>query len=346
MILLQPIKFNTNIYTPNQHKNSSQIYKCDTFQRAEAKPSFKGLEREINLHLPIKEAEKMFIKAYRNIVKESDINQKIELSDKCINEFKAIANMHSSLTPEEIGELHHDFIKDRKHEFVNPLHDLMAHNILIKKGRKVSSNEEYNQYFKSISKRIFKTINKFEFFLNKGLNKDDMNLSEVWKLALDSASEKSNQKGINIRVKDENLLEKYKKGLICGGGRRIHDYELYTIFSNILQNAAKYSKEKATILVDFKEKTIKEKKYFVMSFTDRGIGFPKAKEERQKVLNGKRASNAISSGIEGTGYGLQRVNKIVNSLSTSCLKIKSPLYLNDEKFPGSKISCFIKLDEK
>ena len=88
--------------------------------------------------------------------------------------------------------------------------------------------------------------------------------------------------------------------------------------------------------MEFAEKEIGKMKHFVFSVTDEGIGIPPA--EQENVLRGQRASNAIASGIGGTGYGLDRANRVMKK-SIATLRIVSPVNPSNADFPGTSIIC-------
>lgn len=347
MILVQTIKFNNNNYLPSRQRKILSPIKSDSFQRVESKPAFRGIEKEINLHFPVKEFEKLFAKAYREIIKESDIDKKIKLTGIFKDHFGKIVDSTAHGKFEELGASRFNFINDREHEVYGPLLDLYGHIYYIqaKKMKNIlvdMPSEKYNELFKRMSVSTIKSIKRYELLLNNGLDKDIMSPKDVFKLALDSVKEKLNKKNVKVKIQGEKFIEINKKGIYCPM-RRIHDYELYSVFSNLIQNSAKYTKENSTILINFKKKNIESKKYLEFVVTDRGIGIPP--EEQGKVLEGERASNAIASRIGGTGYGLRRVRKILEFLNCSYLEIKSPLYPKYKDFPGTKISCFIDVKE-
>lgn len=336
MILVQSIKFNNGSHPINRQKRILPSVKSDSFHRAESKPSFKGLEKEINMHWPVKEFETLFAKTYRAMKKETNFINKIELTSKWENDIDKILKKTTS-----DGDIKFRF--DREHEVLGSMVDLNGHMGYLKKGVIEYKEENYNKYFKYTLKKMLSGIKRYEFFIENGLNENKMNPKDVFKLALDSISEKSKQKRLKVKISGENIFDKCSRGIEYEKDARVTDYQLYTVLSNLLQNSAKYSKENSTILINFKKKNIEGQKYLEFSVTDRGIGIPR--EEQEKVLQGERASNAIASGIEGTGYGLNRVVKTLEWLNYSYLKIKSPLYPKDKEFPGTKISCFIKLKD-
>ncbi|MCJ7581845.1 MAG: HAMP domain-containing histidine kinase [Candidatus Aminicenantes bacterium] len=90
-------------------------------------------------------------------------------------------------------------------------------------------------------------------------------------------------------------------------------------FSNLVNNAIKYTKRNGTVSLSAKEK----ENNITIDIIDSGIGI--ASEELPKIFNEFfRASNAKSNGIEGTGVGLAIVNEIIESHKGE-IKVQSEL---------------------
>lgn len=81
--------------------------------------------------------------------------------------------------------------------------------------------------------------------------------------------------------------------------------KLQQLFTNVLSNAIKYSKNKKEVKLEY----LLNKGFHEISITDYGIGIPK--EDQKKVFNGfYRAYNAEALPISGTGLGLYLVKRI------------------------------------
>ena len=343
----------TSIKSPQYNQNKpladiqskpNFVQKSDSFELRAKHISFKGIENKINLRFPIKAAEELFTKTYDEIITATAVDEKIKLTDNCINQFKEIISKSGQYSHQELGKVRYQFMGDRAHEIVNPLSELNFFIATAIHGKEENplACDKFDKFCKYSFDRTLNGIKRYESFLDKGLENNTMKPQDVFKLALDSASEKAKSKNIKIKTKGDGLLKNNKNGILSTDGK-INDYKLYTIFSNLIQNSAKYSPANSTIITKFEKKVINNEKYLVFSVTDQGIGIPKA--EQMNVLNGNRATNAIDSGIEGTGYGLNRVNKMLAFID-SHLKIESPINPKNKEFPGSEISCYIKLEDK
>jgi signal transduction histidine kinase len=78
------------------------------------------------------------------------------------------------------------------------------------------------------------------------------------------------------------------------------------VFNNLLSNAIKYTRNETSVVVDYERRGPMHR----ISIKDQGIGIPK--EEQAKVFGGfYRASNAVKSGVHGTGMGLFLVKKTI-----------------------------------
>ncbi len=84
--------------------------------------------------------------------------------------------------------------------------------------------------------------------------------------------------------------------------------KLMEVFSNILSNAIKYSKDKGKVMIGYKE----EKESYVFSIRDNGLGIP---EEQQDKVFSKffRAENVKKHQVGGTGLGLYIAQSIIDA---------------------------------
>lgn len=285
--------------------------------------------------IPINEIQEYLTKAYNEIKGAKHFGKKYRLMIEVKEQFFKFFKKYG-------------FTEDAWHEIRNPLDGVFswADNIILSIRMRKSSNRNLPNYecdnlCKCSFDAIVNTLKRYKFFIDRGLDKNNIEPEKVFQLALDSIAEKSKFKNIKTEITDSEILKNYKEGLFFDAAktRRFADYELYTVFSNLIQNAAKYSPENSTVEIKFTKHKIDNQNYVGFLVRDKGIGIPK--EEQEKSLKGFRASNAIKSGIEGTGYGLRRVDKLLENFD-SFLTIKSPVNKANKKFPGTEISCLIK----
>lgn len=79
---------------------------------------------------------------------------------------------------------------------------------------------------------------------------------------------------------------------------------LHLLFSNLLDNAVKYSKQKIAVSL------ITERDYAIIEIMDEGLGIPE--EERKKIFEKNyRIGNEATKSSKGTGLGLYLTRKIV-----------------------------------
>ena len=135
---------------------------------------------------------------------------------------------------------------------------------------------------------------------------------------------------VNIDLENLDILGEIKKNS--------DPFKDYVIFSNVIGNAVKYSKESSVVDVKFIKDTESEpgKIKYLFSVSDRGIGIPP--EDHEKVLEYKgRASNVGK--IHGTGQGFNDVVKAAGGKHN--IKIESPLYPDATEFKGTKITVVL-----
>lgn len=309
--------------------------KADSFECTE--PSFKG--GEINLHLPVKEIEELLTVTYEKIRKTSDIFEKHKFTEEYSEIFHKITSSAIGIT-----EGKDRFPKDREHHCFAPIKEFYTNFKFwdIKDGASAPNclPEEYDKAFKYMGERTLDIIKNWEYLLDNGFDTNSMSPQNVFKLALSSASKKAEHNKVKIKISGAKLLDKYDKQI----QHSIPNYDLHNIFSNLVENAVKYTQKGSTVNIKFNKQRLKDNyNYLVFSVKDKGIGIPVKDQEMILLGSPKRAQNAIESGIEGTGYGLR---SIVMSARTE-LKIKSPLNPFSKKYPGTEVKAYIFLrDEK
>lgn len=319
--------------------SNEKIKKADFFERTNL--SFKGVESKVNLHLPVEEIEKLLTDSYESIKKIPDVIQKADFIYKFIKEFYKLLPTEK---PPGITGKQEPFRRDMVHEVHAPILRLqidfanLVDNELLENLPISLSAKEYNNAFKQMCASTIEIIKIWEYLLIKGFDTNNINPKSTIKLALNSVKKEAKNRKVKIKVDGINLLDRYKKQV---QSNIFNDYGLYNIFSNLIKNAVKYTQQGSIVNVIFKTQRTEYGDFLVLSIKDQGIGIPKA--EQEKVLSGQRASNAIASRIEGTGYGLKRVAKILGNGNQ--LKINSPLNPSDKKYPGTEMTAYIRLQD-
>lgn len=336
MIFINPIAkydYNKRLQPLPRHQGSAFMpLKADSFKLSKSPVSFKSnIGVGLNLHFPLQEVEELFAKASEGLQKTRTADEKTRLISLALDKFKEIetkADYHRVRTDEGAER----FLNDRSHELIGPTLEMRQ----FKKSSPTA--KQCDEFFQYTTTRIIGAIKRYEVFLEKGLDKNNLSQHQVFEMALDSAMERAAKKGITIQVQGEDILHN------CPDLSGMFNRRLYTVFSNLIQNAVKYSPKGSDVKIEFTRKRFGDTKYLTFSVADNGVGIPK--KEHRKVLNGHRASNAVTLGIDGTGYGIKRVNKILKF----CFKhnkflITSPLDANNKNFPGTKVTCYIKLKD-
>lgn len=344
MLTITPIQNNRN----KEPKTSQRIrpifnQKADSFEHLN--PSFKGISNEVNLHLPVKQIEEFLLKTCEKIKQTPDISKKIELT---LKEFRTDFEKLGAIDIDG-SEYQRNLLKDREHEIYAPVDALynIVDKIELNKRKGLLINDcadKYDHYFEHMCSAILNIIKNWECLLNNGFDKNIMEPKEIFNLAFNSVAKIAAERNIKLQIKEKEIFDSFQSGIYVHNDWRVDDYKLYTVFSNLIQNAVKYSPENSKVEIKLAKQKIENKNYLLFSVSDNGIGIPK--EEQGKVLEGGRASNAIASGIKGTGYGLNRVRKIIEFFQgqeDKTIQITSPLNPFNKENPGTEITAFIRL---
>ena len=204
----------------------------------------------------------------------------------------------------EIGEVKSRFVTMASHEFRTPLTAILASTFLLESY----SGDDYNREKVVHTNRIKRSVNNLTNILNEFLSLEKLEANKVSVVHTD----------INVPefIQDDLLTE---MDLIKKAGQSIEYHHtgktkvhldhhlLWSILTNLISNALKYSKPNAIVKVtsDLNEKELS------LKVEDRGIGIP---QDEQKNIFGRffRARNATN--IEGTGLGLHITQKYVGLL--------------------------------
>lgn len=214
--------------------------------------------------------------------------------------------------PPDVAQL---FVDDMQHEILG---------FVIGLSYRRASQPDFGIACQNVFEGILDAYERYQTMLDNGLGNQKYPCRDVFSMAIQSVTAEALRKNLEVTVNSDALnrnLQFFAK-----------NYHLYLIFSNLLQNSVKYTPDGGKVDVDFKV----QDGYLVLSVTDTGIGIPPT--ELTSVLSGQRASNAIETGIPGTGYGLKRVYNTLCNLNGS-MEIDSPVHRSD--LPGTKITCRI-----
>jgi len=262
--------------------------------------------------LPIGIMERMFKKYSAKIIQEQDAEKKHQLSERLVSFYDKITKgLDRKIFPD-------GFLGDLNHEVIGGFFTIKI--ALIRANKKTNPTPLPNNFKEIMDKELNNIIaiyRKYQFFLDKDLFRSDFPKAKILEYSLNLVKGKTKK----LTVEGAELLE--------NANLKIKNPELYSVISNVIGNAAKYSKGEGNVTIKFKKIVNKEGKEFLrFSVTDNGIGIPQ--KDIAGITKGQRASN--TGEINGTGYGLQRVAKIMQH----CL---SPVKIHSRENIGTQIIC-------
>lgn len=297
--------------------------------------------------IPVKKFENIFQEGLKEIRTAKTLDEKIDI---CRNEIfpnfneeyhKWCAKFTKGKTQEEIKMLGDDL----PHEYNNPIFEFYH-----KLDRTDNLSSSFEEDYKHAYTCVIETCKRYQLFLKNGLSNNDHGLAQVFGLINKSIQRKAEKKNVAIKLVGEDLL---KNPDILP---QMEEYKLYTVLYNLMQNAVKYTPKDGEIVIKFSlDTTPKDFSVLKVNVRDNGIGIPP--EKISKVLQGERADNAKEF-ANGTGYGLPRVKKILDSSKNAVAKkyglkakdvdageiiIKSPLNPGTA-FPGTEITVQIPVE--
>jgi signal transduction histidine kinase len=245
------------------------------------------------------------IKAIPMRYADGEVNEVLCVFNDITNQKQMKEGLLAALDREkELGELKSRFVTMASHEFRTPLTAILASTFLLESH----SGDDYNKEKVVHTNRIKRSVNNLTNILNEFLSLEKLEANKVSVVHSD----------INVPeyIQDDLLGE---MDLIKKPGQSIeyhHDgktivhldhHLLWSILTNLISNALKYSRADALIKVssDLNDERL------LIRVEDNGIGIP---ADEQKNIFGRffRARNATN--IEGTGLGLHITQKYVGLL--------------------------------
>lgn len=237
--------------------------------------------------------------------------------------------LYSLYRQKKVSEVTNEFVNNMTHEFKTPistislaceaLSDPTLHNDTSMREAYISIIRDENDRLKDMVNNILQIAQ-----LKKGqvkMNVELLDMHELVHKVTDSvALQISSSNGtLNLALNADN----YKLF-----GDRHH---LENVLTNLVENGIKYSTEKPEILIN----TQSDKKNFMLSVSDKGIGIPK-KAIDNIFNNFYRVPRGNVHNVKGYGLGLGYVKKIV-SLHHGHIKVQS------EEGKGSTFVVFLPL---
>ncbi len=230
---------------------------------------------------------------------------------------------------EKSDQLKSEFLAQMSHEIRSPLNVVMSMAGLIKEDFPVELSDEFQQYFKGIEtagKRIIRTI---DLILNAAemqvgtydplFKQIDLVEEIIYDIQREYTSV-ANEKGLDL------LIECNVKSPVIFGDQ----YSINQIFTNLVDNAIKYTREgKIRLVIDEVEE-----KSICVSVEDSGIGIsPEFMKSMYQPFT--QEEHGYSRRFEGNGLGLAVVKRF-------CELNKAEIKVHSVKGEGSKFSVTFK----
>jgi len=204
----------------------------------------------------------------------------------------------------ELGELKSRFVTMASHEFRTPLTAILASTFLLESY----SGDDYNKEKVVHTNRIKRSVNNLTNILNEFLSLEKLEANKVSVVHSDINVPEYIQDDLlgeaELIKKPGQTIEYHHSGKTIV---HLDHHLLWSIITNLISNALKYSRPEAAIKVS----SDLDDKRLMIKVEDRGIGIP---QDEQKNIFGRffRARNATN--IEGTGLGLHITQKYVGLL--------------------------------
>jgi len=200
-------------------------------------------------------------------------------------------------------------------------------DISIEAVEKIKRSEER---LKEAISGINKVLRISQFKLNHEIQEDSVDIKNIVERVFDANKDLCERKQIKT---DIEISDDYHS-LLLGD-----PVLLKLAISNLIGNAIKYNVKQGRIVVELSSN---EKKSIIV-VSDTGIGIPK--DELDNITKDYyRASNAKTSGIEGSGTGLSFVKDIVEAHSGK-IKINSPSKIVNSQNKGTTIIIVLPRDK-
>jgi two-component system phosphate regulon sensor histidine kinase PhoR len=215
-------------------------------------------------------------------------------------------SMSIILRQKKLAEIKNDFINNMTHEFKTPIATIAIANESIRDPRVNGSPEKLEYYTSVIRDENQRMLGQVEHVLqmaqiDKGelaLKKAQLDVSDVLQKAVQSAALSIRQREgeISLNTPDEPVIT------------NADGNHLLNVFTNLIDNANKYSEEVPQINLSLK----KIDNHILVTVSDKGIGM--SKEVQKRIFETfYRASTGNIHNVKGFGLGLSYVKAIVEA---------------------------------
>ena len=212
------------------------------------------------------------------------------------------------LTQKKLSEMKTDFINNMTHELRTPLATISIAVDTLKNDKVIGDKEKIS----SIGGIIKTENNRMNLQVEQILQAAQLDINQVLKekeeLYVNNIIKKINDKfSLQVEEKDATLVLdlKAENDLVMG-----HPIHFMNMFSNLIDNALKYSREDVPPQICIRTKNVKNR--IVVSIEDNGIGMDK---ETQSHVFDKfyRAHTGNIHNVKGFGLGLNYTRKMVEA---------------------------------
>ncbi len=232
----------------------------------------------------------------------------------------------------KVADIKNDFINNMTHEFKTPLSTIsLASEVLLKSDPK-AAQERFRHYSRIIQDENNRMKTQVEYILKMALlQKNGVKLKLSYKNihnlindAIDTLCLEQFEKKINIHYR-------YQAGdpMVF-----VDEMHFYNIVTNLISNAAKYSKDSVDITISTKNAN----NGVILSFADNGIGIRKA-EVPHIFDKFYRVPTGSLHNAKGFGLGLYYVKEMVNAHNGS-------IEVESEPHKGTTFSIYFPSFEK
>jgi len=226
-----------------------------------------------------------------------------------------------------ISQMKNDFINNMTHEFKTPISTISLACQALKDQDVAKSEAIYDTYIGVIGEENNRLGAMAEKILQSAvLEKSQLELNKEWLDIHEVITDVVNKIGIQVQIKDGKITTDFKAEPSQIHADRVH---ITNVFSNLLDNANKYTPQKPKIKVS----TENVKTGIMISIEDNGIGI--SKKNQNKIFDKLyRVPMGDLHDFKGFGLGLSYVKAIVEYH-------KGSVRLESELKKGTKFDVFL-----
>jgi len=226
-----------------------------------------------------------------------------------------------------ISEIKNDFINNMTHEFKTPISTISLACQALKDSDVTKTTEVYDAYIGVIGEENIRLGAMAEKILQSAvLEKKQLELKKEWFDIHEVIQDVVSKIGIQVQIKDGSIQTNFRADPSEIHADKVH---ITNLFSNLLDNANKYTPHKPKISIDTRNVTTG----IMISITDNGIGI--SKKNQKKIFDKLyRVPMGNLHDFKGFGLGLSYVKVILEYH-------KGSISLESELKKGTKFDVFL-----